>query len=150
MTTFNPAVVDECVLAPCHGIAIQFYVSEIQDEPSTFDLSCHVYCRSSDTFLGLPFNIASYAILVYLVAKKCSNANKVFRPKDLVISTGDTHIYLNHVAQAWTQVGRAPLPAPQLIVHDSVRTKDWSGITADDFELVGYLSHAAIKADMAV
>ena len=149
MTTFNPAVVKECVLAPCHGIAIQFYVNETST-PSTYDLSCHVYCRSSDTFLGLPFNIASYAVLVYIIAKKCSSDKQLFQPRELIISTGDTHIYSNHTSQAWTQVSRAPLPAPQLIIKDHVKTKDWNAITADDFELVGYLSHAAIKADMAI
>ena len=145
MTTFNPSVVEQCVLAPCHGIAIQFYVEESKDEGQPMLLSCHVYCRSSDTFLGLPFNIASYAILLHLIAKRCGYA-----PKELVMSTGDTHIYSNHVKQAWTQINREPLPAPRLIIADAAAKKDWSQLTVDDFEIVGYLSHPPIKAEMAV
>ena len=122
LTTYNPAVVDQCVLAPCHGIAIQFYVEE-KDEDN-FWLSCQVYCRSSDVFLGLPFNIASYATLTYLVAKKIG-----YHPKCLKMTLGDAHIYANHVTQAWTQVGRDPLPFPKLKVCDSVVEKDWEGLT---------------------
>ena len=154
MTTFNPGVVDQCVLAPCHGIAIQFYVDEIADdgeEKITRGLSCHVYCRSSDTFLGLPFNIASYAILVYLVAARCSVGTAVcYVPNELFISTGDAHVYANHVTQAWTQIGREPLPPPKLVVSEAAAEKDWANLTVDDFEIIGYLSHPAIVAEMAV
>jgi thymidylate synthase len=154
MTTFNPAVVDKCVLAPCHGIAIQFYVEEVSwysaPGDTVFDLSCHVYCRSSDSFLGLPFNIASYAVLTALIAKKCGFGNTSFRPKELIVSTGDTHIYSNHVTQAWTQVGRSIFPSPLLFVSDAVASKDWSEITIDDFDVAGYLCHPAIKAEMAI
>lgn len=139
LTTYNPEVVDQCVLAPCHGIAIQFYVED------NLGLSCQVYCRSSDVFLGLPFNIASYAVLTYLVAKKTG-----YQPKSLKMTLGDAHIYANHVTQSWTQVGRDPLPFPKLKVCDSVVEKDWEKITIDDFELIGYISHPAIKAEMAI
>ena len=145
MTTFNPGVVDQCVLAPCHGIAIQFYVEKVAGQGEEFQLSCHVYCRSSDTFLGLPFNIASYGILLHLVAKRCG-----WRPKELVISTGDTHIYANHVVQAWTQVNRLPLPMPKLIISEAAAKKDWSELSVDDFDFAGYLSHPMIRAEMAV
>lgn len=150
MTTYNPGVVDQCVLAPCHGIAIQFYVEEVAGDETTFDLSCHVYCRSSDCFLGLPFNIASYAVLTGLVAKKCSSAKMTFRSKELVISMGDSHIYSNHVVQTWTQLGRNCFPCPMLFVSDAVSDKDWADITIDDFELAGYLCNPAIKAEMAI
>lgn len=142
LTTYNPAEVSKCVLAPCHGIAIQFYVEEIE---GTKFLSCHTYCRSQDTFLGTSFNIASYAILTYIIAKKCS-----MHPKDLVFSTGDTHIYSNHLNQVKLQLTRKPLPFPVLEVSDSIKDKDWEDITIDDFNLVGYMHWAAIKAEMAV
>lgn len=142
MTTFNPAVVDQCVLMPCHGIAIQFYVS---GEESKKKLSCHVYCRSSDTFLGLPFNIASYAVLTYIVAKLCGMV-----PWELVVSTGDTHIYANHVDQVKAQLTRNPLPFPKLVVSDNILEKTLEDITIDDFTLEGYVSYGPIKAPMAV
>ena len=146
MTTFDPSVVDRCVLAPCHGIAIQFYVSDSSALHATNRrLSCHVYCRSSDTFLGLPFNIASYAILVYVVAKKCDMV-----PAELVVSLGDAHVYSNHRAQVDEQTLRNPLPFPKLIVDDSVADKDWSEIDVDDFQVVGYISHPLIRAEMAI
>jgi len=147
MTTFNPAVVKECVLMPCHGIAIQFFVSgaNVESGESGTDLSCHVYCRSSDTFLGLPFNIASYAVLTYLVAKLCGK-----KPRDLIVSTGDTHIYANHVAQIKEQITRSPLPFPHLVVSDSVMNKPIEKITIEDFAITGYVCWPGIKAPMAV
>jgi thymidylate synthase len=125
-------------------------VEEDGSDENTYNLSCHVYCRSSDTFLGLPFNIASYAVLVYLVAKKCSTSGKTYRPKELIVSTGDTHIYANHVTQAWTQITREPLPPPQLVISDAVLKKDWKDLTVDDFDVIAYLSHPAIAAEMAI
>ena len=139
LTTFNPAVVDQCVLMPCHGIAIQFYVGKKNN------LSCHVYCRSSDVFLGLPFNIASYAILTYIIAKKVDMV-----PGELIVSTGDTHIYKNHINQVNEQLFRHPLPPPILIVKDCVKNKDWVDIEYTDFEVVGYIHRPAIKAEMAI
>lgn len=141
MTTFDPSVVDQCVLMPCHGIAIQFFVSG--EKPGR--LSCHVYCRSSDSFLGLPFNIASYAVLTYIVAKLCE-----FVPWHLIVSTGDTHIYSNHVDQVKAQLTRNPLPFPKLVVSDAILNKDISDVTIDDFTLDGYVSYGYIKAPMAV
>ncbi len=142
MTTFNPAEVSKCVLAPCHGIAIQFYVEEVEGVKF---LSCHTYCRSQDTFLGTSFNIASYAILTYIIAKKCG-----MHPKDLVISTGDTHIYSNHIDQVNLQLTRKPLPFPVLELSDSIKEKEFEEITIDDFNLVGYMHWPTIKAEMAV
>ncbi len=142
MTTYNPAEVSKCVLAPCHGIAIQFYVEEVEGRKF---LSCHTYCRSQDTFLGTSFNIASYAILTYLIAKKCG-----MHPKELVFSTGDTHIYSNHMEQVALQLSRKPLPFPVLELNDSIKDKPFEEITIDDFSLVGYMHYPSIKAEMAV
>ena len=139
ITTYNPAIVDASVLAPCHGIAVQFHVSHEKR------LSCQVYIRSSDTFLGLPFNIASYAALTYLVAEICG-----MTPYHLLISIGDAHIYQNHLQQMQEQLQRHPYPFPRLEVHESVRTKTFEDITVDDFNLVGYLCHPSIKGVMAV
>jgi thymidylate synthase len=143
LTTYNPAEVKNSVLAPCHGVATMYYVEK--DAEGQQHLSCHVVCRSSDTFLGLSFNIASYAMMTYIIAKKCS-----MKPKDLILSTGDTHIYLNHLSQVQEQLSRDPLPFPVLEVADSVRDKPFEEITMEDFNLVGYMYHPAIKAPMAV
>ena len=139
ITMFNPAVVDKCVLMPCHGIAIQFYCS------GTSELSCHVYCRSSDTFLGLPFNIASYTMLLYIIAKKVNRS-----PKRLVISLGDVHIYKNHIEQVKKQLSRCILPQPKLIIKDTVINKRFDEIEINDFDLKGYICHGSIRAPMAV
>jgi thymidylate synthase len=139
LTTYNPAVVDKCVLMPCHGIAIQFHC-HIDN-----GLSCHVYCRSSDCFLGLPFNIASYTILTYIIAKKVGRI-----PKNLIVSTGDTHIYKNHVDQVKEQLSRPVLPSPILHINDRVADIPFEEITMNDIDLYGYIYQPAIKAPMAV
>jgi dihydrofolate reductase/thymidylate synthase len=144
ITTFNPTEVKNSVLMPCHGISIQFYVDDDNDTLQKY-LSCHVYCRSSDCFLGLPFNIASYAIFTYIIAKLTD-----MKPRELIISTGDTHIYLNHLEQVNTQLSRQPLPFPILEVSDEIKNKDLNEINENDFNLVGYIHHPAIKASMAV
>jgi thymidylate synthase len=138
ITTFDPSVVDQCVLMPCHGIAIQFYVEGTE-------LSCSVYCRSSDAFLGLPFNIASYAVLTYIVATKCDLV-----PGDLIVYLGDAHIYRNHVDAVKEQLSRTILPYPTLTVNPGLKDKAWEDITLDDFKVTGYVSHPTIKAPMAV
>lgn len=138
MTTFNPAEVENSVLAPCHGISIQFYVENNL-------LSCSVYNRSQDVFLGMPFNIAMYSILTYVIAKKCN-----LKPNKLIVFTGDTHIYSNHIMQVNTQLNRDPLPFPILKVSDSIINKNFEHIDINDFEIYGYLYHPSIKADMAV
>ena len=138
ITTFNPAVVDECVLMPCHGIAIQFYVED------DIKLSCHVYCRSSDVFLGLSFNIASYAFLTHIIAQRVG-----MYAKELVISTGDTHIYKNHYEQVLEQMSRHCLPSPVFKIH-SEPEKPFEYLTVNDFELVAYLHHPPIVAPMAL
>lgn len=142
ITTFDPSAVERSVLAPCHGIVTQFYVTLDNDIKY---LSCHVYCRSSDVFLGLPYNIASYAMLTYIIAKMCD-----MHPKELVISMGDCHIYKNHVEQVKQQMTMPPLPFPQFLVDDGVKDKTFDDLTLDDFQLIAYLHHPVIRAPMAV
>lgn len=137
LTTYNPETVESSVLCECHGIVIQFYVDN-----ST--LSCHMYQRSVDTFLGFPYNITSYSILTYIIAKLCN-----LIPKDLIISTGDNHIYINHIEQVQLQLTRNPLPFPKLEVHINPDTK-LEDIKLEDFNVIGYLYHPSIKAEMAV
>lgn len=139
ITTFDPTGVDKSVLAPCHGLVTQFYVHHDNT------LSCQVYCRSQDTFLGQPYNIASYAALTYIIAAKCG-----YKPNKLILCTGDCHVYQNHVDQAKALLYRKPLPFPILEVSDCVKEKSFDEITVDDFNLVGYLHHPALKAEMAV
>lgn len=137
LTTYNPETVESSVLCECHGIAIQFYVENSS-------LSCHMYQRSVDTFLGFPYNITSYSILTYLIAKLCNLV-----PKDLIISTGDTHIYNNHIDQVKLQLTRSPLPFPKLEVNINQDTR-LEDIKLEDFNVIGYLYHPSIKAEMAV
>ncbi|ARR74951.1 hypothetical protein SAGO17_0031 [Mimivirus AB-566-O17] len=142
MNYWNPSVLDKTALVPCH-VSFQFY-TEVGEDSRTY-LSGHLYQRSMDTFLGAPWNIASYSLLLYIIAEKCG-----FIPKDLVISTGDTHIYSNHTDQVKEQLSRAPRPFPKLILDSSIKTKEFSEITVDDFELLGYFPHSTISAKMAV
>jgi len=123
-------------LPPCH-ILCQFYVNKNQE------LSCHMYQRSVDVFLGLPFNIASYALLTHLIAQ-VSNLSV----GELIISTGDTHIYQNHIEQVKQQLNRDPLPLARLRLNQSIN--DIDKFTMSDIVLENYQSHGAIKAEMAV
>lgn len=136
LSAWNVAELELMALPPCHVLA-QFYVSK------DGRLSCHMYQRSVDVFLGLPFNIASYALLTHLLAHVCN-----LRPGELVISTGDTHIYLDHVEQVKEQLTRSPLALPELFINPEVR--DINKFTMDDIQLVEYKSHGSIKAKMAV
>lgn len=144
LTTFNPSVVKDCVLPPCHGIAIQFYVENIEN--NVLGLKCHVYCRSSDAFLGLPFNITSYSVLLYIVGKLCN-----MQPLELHMSLGDVHIYKNHLNQVMEQIERPVMPSPKLIVSKRItELEDIRFATIDDFELEDYHPHPPIHAEMAV
>ena len=138
MTTVNMSDIDNGCLYPCHGNIVQFYVSNKT-------ISCHMYQRSVDTFLGLTWNILSYAVLTYIIGMKTN-----LLPGELVISTGDTHLYLNHIEQAKTQIERNPYPLPKLLLDHSINYKAFEEITIEDFELVGYFHHPAIKAKMSV
>lgn len=139
MTTYDPSTVNKCVLYPCHGLTLQMYVSNDRE------LSCHVYCRSQDEFLGKPFNQLSYGIFTHIIAKLVG-----MLPKELIISSGDTHIYKNHMEQVAEQLKRPPLPLPRLLISDSILNKPLNEITVDDFTLSGYVSHPPISAPMAV
>lgn len=139
ITTYDPSVVDQSVLAPCHGIVVQFYVSK------SMGLSCHAYIRSNDLFLGNPFNVASYAVMTHILAKMCGMV-----PQELTVSFGDAHVYINHINQVKEQLGRPLLPFPLLFISDDIKDKSFEEISVEDFELVAYMSHLPIKAPMAV
>ena len=136
LTTWNPGELDSMALPPCH-VLCQFYVNKNKE------LSCHMYQRSVDVFLGLPFNIASYALLTHLIAQVCG-----LGVAELVISTGDTHIYTNHVEQVKEQLSRTPLPLATLKLNPDIKNID--DFSPKDIELVDYKCYTAIKATMAV
>jgi thymidylate synthase len=142
MTAWNPSALHKMTLPPCH-VSAQFYVNF--DKDGGKHLSCHMYQRSVDEFLGLPYNILSYSVLTYILAKKTG-----MQPKELIISMGDSHIYNNHVTQVAEQLERTPFSFPVLVLSDDIITKDFTEMTIDDFKLDNYQSHPAIKAPMAV
>jgi len=135
VTAWNPAEVDKMALPPCHCL-FQFYVANGK-------LSCQLYQRSADVFLGVPFNIASYALLTMMVAQVTG-----LKPGDFVHSFGDTHLYSNHLEQAKLQLTRAPRALPVMRINPDV--KDIFSFRFEDFELVGYDPHPHIKAEVAV
>jgi thymidylate synthase len=141
MCYWNPSDFDKTALLPCH-YSIQFYVTEEKGERY---LSSHFIMRSNDVFLGNPVNISSYSVLTYILALKCN-----MKPKELVYSCSDTHIYRNHITQVKEQLSRTCMPFPKLKLDDSIKNKDWPDITINDFELIGYFSHPSIKAPMAI
>ena len=135
LTAWNVDELDQMALPPCHVLA-QFYVSNGK-------LSCHMYQRSVDVFLGLPFNIASYALLTHMIAQVCD-----LKVGELIISTGDTHIYSNHVEQVNEQLSREEYPLPLLFLNPDIKSID--KFSMDAILLFDYQSHGTIKADMAV
>ena len=140
LSAWNVSDLDHMALPPCHVMA-QFSVRSVQDGPD--ELSCQMYQRSCDMFLGVPFNVASYSLLTHMIAQVCGLAVGEF-----VHVLGDAHIYLNHIEQVNEQLKREPLPAPQLWLNPDVR--DIDQFTMADIELRNYQSHAAITAEMAV
>ena len=136
ITAWNPAELDQMALPPCHCFA-QFYVT------ADNKLSCQMYQRSCDMFLGVPFNVASYSLLTHMIAQVCGLGVGEF-----VHVLGDAHIYLNHVEQVKEQLSREPLPAPSLWINPEVT--DILKFTMEDFRLDGYQSLDSIKAPMAV
>ena len=141
LSAWNSADLENTCLPPCH-VSIQFYVTEKNNKKY---LSGHMYQRSADWFLGEPFNILSYTALVYLFAEICDMI-----PHELVISTGDTHIYSNHIEQMKKQLSRSYLAKPRLWINPDVKNKELHEISIDDFDLIGYFSHPTIKGKMAV
>ncbi len=135
VTAWNPADVDKSVLPPCHCL-FQFYVAGGK-------LSCQLYQRSADIFIGVPFNIASYALLTHMVAEVTG-----LKVGEFIHTLGDAHLYLNHLEQVDAQLARAPLPLPRLIIKREVQAID--DFRFEDFEIAGYQSHPHIAAPVAV
>lgn len=135
VSAWNPAEIAGMALPPCHSL-FQFYVSE-------GELSCQLYQRSADIFLGVPFNIASYALLTLMIAQVCE-----LKPGAFVHTFGDLHLYKNHVEQAKEQLSREPRPLPTMRLNPEV--KDLFAFRYEDFTLEGYDPHPAIKAPVAV
>jgi thymidylate synthase len=135
VSAWNPADIPDMALAPCHAL-FQFHVADGR-------LSCQLYQRSADLFLGVPFNIASYAALTLMVAQVAG-----LEPDEFVLTLGDAHLYLNHLDQAKQQLARQPKPFPRLKLNPAV--KDLFAFAYEDFTLEGYEPHPAIKAPIAV
>lgn len=135
VTAWNPSEVDKMALPPCHAL-FQFYVADGK-------LSCQLYQRSADYFLGVPFNIASYALMTCMFAQQCD-----LQPGEFVWTGGDVHLYTNHLEQARTQLSREPYTLPQL----NIKRKPESifDYTFEDFEILNYQAHPSIKAPIAV
>lgn len=141
ISAWNPVDLDKMCLPPCH-FSIQFYVEEKNGDKY---LSAHFNMRSTDVFLGLPFNIASYALLVHILAKKVG-----MKTKEIIYTGGDVHLYKNHIDQINEQIDRTPRPFPKIYLNDCIKNMDWSSISYSDFEIIGYFPYSAIKANMAV
>lgn len=135
VVAFNPGDVDKMALPPCHAF-FQFYVANGK-------LSCQLYQRSADIFLGVPFNIASYALLTHMVAQVCD-----LEVGEFIHTLGDAHLYSNHIEQARLQLTRDPKPLPKLLLNPDI--KDLFAFKFEDIQVVGYESHPAIKAEVAV
>ena len=136
VTACNPADVEKMALPPCHAL-FQFYVS------TRGELSCQLYQRSADLFLGVPFNIASYALLTLMMAQACG-----LKPGEFVHTFGDVHLYLNHLEQVETQLARAPRPLPRVRLNPEI--KNLEDFKFEDIELLEYDPHPGIKAPIAV
>ncbi|MDE7149882.1 MAG: thymidylate synthase [Bacteroidales bacterium] len=135
VSAWNPADVDRMALPPCHAF-FQFYVANGR-------LSCQLYQRSADVFLGVPFNIASYALLTSMIAQVCG-----LQPGTFIHTLGDAHLYSNHLEQARLQLTRTPYPLPTLELNPAVRNLD--DFTYEDIRILNYQAHPHIKADVAV
>jgi thymidylate synthase len=135
VSAWNPADVDDMALPPCHTM-FQFYVADGR-------LSCQLYQRSGDSFLGVPFNIASYALLTMMMAQVCG-----YKPGVFVHTLGDAHIYLNHLEQVNTQLQRTPYPLPTMRINPNV--KDIFSFQYEDFTLENYQCHPTIKGVISV
>lgn len=135
VSAWNVADIPKMALAPCHAF-FQFYVADEK-------LSCQLYQRSADIFLGVPFNIASYALLTHMVAEQCN-----LQPGEFIWTGGDCHLYSNHLEQVKLQLSRTPFPLPNLKIHR--KPESIFDYRFEDFEILGYQSHAHIKAEVAI
>ena len=135
VSAWNVGQLDRMALPPCH-LLFQFYVAN-------GELSCQMYQRSCDLFLGVPFNIASYALLTMMMAQVTG-----LKPGEFIHTLGDVHIYLNHLDQVRLQLTRTPLPPPRMLINPEVG--DIDGFRFEDFELTGYQAHPHIKGDIAI
>jgi thymidylate synthase len=142
VSAWNVAEVNKMALPPCHTM-FQFYVAPPKEEGDKPRLSLQLYQRSADTFLGVPFNIASYALLCMMMAQVCD-----MKPGDFVHTTGDTHLYLNHLEQARLQLTREPRPLPTMRINPDV--KDLFSFQYEDFQLENYNPWPHIKAEVSV
>jgi thymidylate synthase len=142
VSAWNVGELHKMALAPCHAL-FQFYVAPAEARGERPRLSCQLYQRSADIFLGVPFNIASYALLTHMVAQQCD-----YEVGDFIWTGGDCHIYANHAEQVALQLSRTPRPYPRLVIKR--RPADLFGYTFEDFEWQGYDPHPAIKAPVAV
>jgi thymidylate synthase len=138
---WNPSDFVKTALQPCH-VLVQFYVTEENNQKY---LSCQFYMRSNDFDTASCYNICSYSILTYILAKRCG-----MLPKEIIYTVGDCHIYKNHIEQVKEQLTRTPRPFPKLKLDDSIINTDWQYITCDNFELIGYFPDKYIKIDMAI
>jgi len=135
VSAWNVADIDSMALPPCHAL-FQFYVSD-------GELSCQLYQRSADLFLGVPFNIASYALLTLMVAQVCD-----LKPGEFIHTFGDLHLYANHLEQAKLQLSRDPRSLPKMKLNPAVKNID--AFKFEDFELIGYDPHSSIRAPIAI
>jgi len=135
VNAWNVGELEQMALSPCH-VLFQFYILNGR-------LSCQLYQRSADVFLGVPFNIASYALLTMMIAQVCD-----LRPGDFIYTLGDAHLYLNHLEQSRLQLSRRPYPLPQMVINPAV--KNIFEFKYEDFELINYQSHPHIRAEVSV
>jgi len=142
VSAWNPGLIDQMALPPCHAF-FQFYVAPPQAEGERPKLSCQLYQRSADIFLGVPFNIASYALLTHMLAQQCD-----MDVGDFIWTGGDCHVYSNHTEQVELQLSRTPFPYP--VLHIKRKPASIFDYEYEDFEVLEYQHHAAIKAPVAV
>jgi thymidylate synthase len=138
VSAWNVGDIDKMALPPCH-VLFQFYVN------TKGELSCQLYQRSADLFLGVPFNIASYALLTHIIAKECG-----LEVGEFIHTFGDVHIYQNHTSQMLTQIKREPRHLPKLVIRENPEIKSIFDYVAEDFSLEGYYPDSAIKGDVSV